>query len=58
MKKMIISMVIEATEEDLNDIKASIITRASDALVSVSTNVIEEPRKEIDCGMLAFINNR
>lgn len=47
MKKMIISMVIEGIEEDLHEIKGSIIATACECLVSVTADVIEEPKKEL-----------
>lgn len=48
MKKMVISLVIEGNEEDLNAIKGNVIATASEALVSCTTNIIEEPKKEIE----------
>ena len=48
MKKMIISLVIEGNEEDLHEIKGKIIATACEALVSVTTNEIVEPKKELD----------
>ena len=48
MKKMIISLVIEGCEEDLHEIKGKIIATACEALVSVSANVVEEPKKELN----------
>ena len=47
MKRMIISLVIEGNEEDLHEIKGNIIKSACEALVSVSANVVEEPKKEL-----------
>ena len=44
---MIISMVIEGNEEDLHEIKGAIIATASECLVSVTADVIEEPKKEL-----------
>lgn len=52
MKKMVISLVIEGNEEDLHTIKGNIISSACEALVSVSANVVEEPKKEIDVSMM------
>lgn len=46
MKKMIISLVIEAKGEDLHEIKGKIIETASESLVSVTTNVLGEQTKE------------
>lgn len=48
MKKMVISLVIEGKDEDLHEIKGNIISTASEALVSVTTNVLEEPKKELE----------
>lgn len=50
MKKMVISLVIEGNVEDLHEIKGNIIKSACDALVSVTTNEIEEP-KVLKCDM-------
>lgn len=44
MNKMVISLVIEGKKEDLNEIKGTIISTASEALVSVTTNMIEEKK--------------
>lgn len=56
MKRMIISLVIEGTPEDLPEIKDNIIKSASDAIVSVTTNVITEPKKELNAP--AFVLHR
>ena len=47
MGRMVISLVIEGNKEDLNAIKGSIISVASEALVSVTANEIEQPKKEL-----------
>ena len=52
MKKMVISLVIEGNEEDLHEIKGNIIKSSCEALVSVSANVVEEPKKEIDVSLM------
>ena len=48
MKKMVISLVIEANDEDLHDIKATIINTASNALISCSVDEIPEPKKQLE----------
>ncbi|MBQ8426187.1 MAG: hypothetical protein IJX16_00280 [Clostridia bacterium] len=50
MKKLVISLVIEGTAEDLHTIKGNIIRTASEALVSVTANEVEE-QKIIKCDM-------
>lgn len=54
MKKLVISLVIEGTKEDLHEIKGKIISTASDALVSVATNEIDDGRNE-ELKILAFM---
>ena len=49
MKKMLISLVIEGNEEDIHGIKGQILSICSEAVVSVNTTEIEEPKKEIKC---------
>lgn len=58
MKKLVISMVIEGEESDLHEIKGNIIKQASDALLSMHVNEIDEQPKKLDLSMLALINNR
>ena len=58
MKKLVISMIIEGDESNLNEIKGNIIKQASNALISISVNEIEEQPKKLDWSMLAYINNR
>ena len=47
MKKMVISLVIEGNEEDLNTIKGNIIATSCEALVSCSTDIIEEQPRDL-----------
>ena len=54
MKKMVISLVIEGNEEDLHTIKGNIIKTACEALVSVTANEIEEPKKELQIPTFMF----
>ena len=46
MKRMVISLVIEGNDEDLHEIKGKIIATASEALISVTANEIEEKKKK------------
>lgn len=55
---MVISLVIEGMKEELHEIKGKIISTASEALVSVSANEIEEPKKEIDTSFFGICNHR
>ena len=47
MKRMVISLVIEGKNEDLRTIKGNIIATASESIVSVTANELEEPKKEL-----------
>lgn len=53
---MVISLVLEETEENLNKIKGNIISVASEALVGVSVNGIKEQKKEIKIPACMFLN--
>lgn len=60
--KMIISLVIEATENDIHEIKGKILETASEAMVSCSVDVIPEQKKELQipdfmkCGGHTYTN--
>ena len=43
--KMIVTLIIEGQEEDIHEIKGSIITTASECLISMKADVIEEPKE-------------
>ena len=48
MNKMVISLIIEGNKEDLHEIKGKIISTASEALVSVTTNEIKEANNDVE----------
>ena len=54
MTRMVISLVIEGSKEDLHTIKGNIITTACEALVSVTANEIEEPQSELKIPAFMF----
>lgn len=59
MAKMVISLVIEGNKEDLHTIKGNIIATACEALVSVTANEIEEPKKQIEIpAFMAYVAPR
>lgn len=47
MEKLEIRIVIEATKEDINEIKGNIVKVASDALVAFDTRSLTEGNKEL-----------
>ena len=51
MKKLVITLVIEATENDIHEIKGKIIETASESLVSCKVDTIE-PVKELKLDMI------
>ena len=51
MKKLVISLVIEGTENDIHTIKGNILNVASESIVSCSVSEIPE-RKEIKTDMI------
>lgn len=49
MKKMLISLVIEGdNEKELNEAKTTIISACAGQLISVTTNIMDESKKEIE----------
>lgn len=54
---MIISLVIEGNKEDLHTIKGNIITTACEALVSVTANEIEEPKRQLNAPTFMYDYN-
>ncbi len=57
MAKMVISLVLEETEENLTLIQRSIIEHYGKAITGYSANKIEEPKKELKV-FLPFNGNR
>lgn len=45
MEKMVITLIIEGTKEDLNTIKGNIINTASEAMVSLKADMLSQEKK-------------
>lgn len=49
MNKMIVTMVLEGNNDELKQIKGAIIAQAGETLVSMQSELLDEPKKELQC---------